>query len=44
MNRRTFIASRDRWTLVAWLARLRREHLERIHAASLEREAPTDTA
>ena len=34
-----------RAALVAWLARLRREHLERIHAASIEqREAPTDTA
>lgn len=33
-----------RAALVAWLARLRREHLERIHAASIEHEAPTDTA
>lgn len=33
-----------RAALVAWLARLRREHLERIHAASTEHEAPTDTA
>lgn len=34
-----------RAALVAWLARRRREHLERIHAASTEqREAPTDTA
>lgn len=32
-----------RAALVAWLARRRREHLERIHTAS-EREAPTDTA
>lgn len=31
-----------RAALVAWLARLRREHLERIHAASTEREAPTE--
>lgn len=33
-----------RAALVAWLARLRREHLERIHAASTEHEAPTDPA
>ena len=30
--------------LLAWLARRRREHLERIHAASTEHEPPHDLA